>query len=297
MGYIQIVHLVVLLFVWLKSGTVEFTGELDSVSYFESGVKIERDFNLTTLVLKYYNEKLDLLQGHILNQTLTMMGAKLLSENEAKFHLLTKSMKHTMNTESSIKTSTKEVISNYNEYYQMHEHLIIVFSRYFKMDDTCGGDVRDLYSFSEYLKQWNYNVSSDILSDFETNNELQTDNNDNVNDNGNGNHSMSFFFSNKSNILHQSFYGKIVIPLITTMLSLVERCSVDNRRSKLFKAKMHKKILTNLLPSLSSLLKKVDHILQTLNGRQLSEVFLRIWYKKRQSIDKRKMATICHCTW
>ena len=45
---------------------------------------------------------------------------------------------------------------------------------------------------------------------------------------------------------------------------------------------MHKKILTNLLPSLSSLLKKVDHILQTLNGRQFSEVFLRIWYKKRQ---------------
>ena len=45
------------------------------------------------------------------------------------------------------------------------------------------------------------------------------------------------------------------------MLSLVERCSVDNKRSQLFKANMHQKILTNLLPSLSSLLKKVDHIL------------------------------------
>merc|ERR1712048_1074739 len=100
----------------------------------------------------------DNLQCQILYQSLPMICADLLKNEEQKFKKLLIDIKHQMCYIDDVDV----VISNYTHWYQLREHLIIIFKRYINISQFAGKDIGELNTFLEYLKQWNYTSIMDI---------------------------------------------------------------------------------------------------------------------------------------
>ena len=109
-------------------------------------------------LLSFIRSKLDRLHIAISYQTLSMLGAAALFNEERRFKRLLEGIGHRMCWDGDVDA----VICKYGHWYQLREHLLIMFRRYVQMDGTAGRDIGELNEFLEYLKQWNFESVMDI---------------------------------------------------------------------------------------------------------------------------------------